>query len=109
MRSEPPASFGFRAILLHLLGIDDTKLTYRPNGIDRRLTDVHGHVVKELLAWRCGGGRGRRSVNLLNGETRSAQSEDDQSNSAGTPPDRSRRRAPPRPLILAFLSNSLDT
>jgi hypothetical protein len=36
--------------MLHLLGMDHTKLTFRHNGIDRRLTDVHGEVIKELLA-----------------------------------------------------------
>jgi uncharacterized protein (DUF1501 family) len=38
------------ATLLHLLGFDHTKLTYRFQGRDFRLTDVHGHVIKELLA-----------------------------------------------------------
>ena len=38
------------ATLLHLLGIDHTKLTYRYQGRDFRLTDVHGEVVKDLLA-----------------------------------------------------------
>jgi hypothetical protein len=38
------------ATILHLLGIDHTKLTYRFSGRDFRLTDVHGFVVKELLA-----------------------------------------------------------
>jgi uncharacterized protein (DUF1501 family) len=38
------------ATLLHLLGIDHERLTVRHNGIDRRLTDVHGHVVSQLLA-----------------------------------------------------------
>jgi len=38
------------ATLLHLLGFDHEKLTYRYAGRDFRLTDVHGHVVKELLA-----------------------------------------------------------
>jgi hypothetical protein len=38
------------ATLLHLLGFDHTKLTYRYAGRDFRLTDVHGNVVKELLA-----------------------------------------------------------
>jgi hypothetical protein len=38
------------ATLLHLLGIDHTKLTHRYQGRDFRLTDVHGHVIKELLA-----------------------------------------------------------
>jgi hypothetical protein len=38
------------ATLLHQLGFDHTKLTYRFQGRDFRLTDVHGTVVKELLA-----------------------------------------------------------
>jgi hypothetical protein len=38
------------ATVLHLLGLDHTRLTFRHNGIDRRLTDVHGHVIKEILA-----------------------------------------------------------
>ena len=39
-----------QATILHLLGFDHTKLTFRYQGRDYRLTDVHGHVVKELLA-----------------------------------------------------------
>jgi Protein of unknown function (DUF1501) len=35
--------------VLNLLGNDHTKLTVPHNGIDRRLTDVHGHVIHELL------------------------------------------------------------
>lgn len=42
--------YDFHATVMHLLGIDHTKLSVRQNGIDRRLTDVHGHVVKEVLA-----------------------------------------------------------
>jgi hypothetical protein len=38
------------ATILHLLGIDHTKLTYRYSGRDFRLTDVHGEVVTEILA-----------------------------------------------------------
>jgi hypothetical protein len=38
------------ATVLHLLGIDHERLTFRHNGSDRRLTDVHGHVIHELLA-----------------------------------------------------------
>ncbi len=38
------------ATILHLLGIDHKKLTYRYQGRDFRLTDVHGHVVKDILA-----------------------------------------------------------
>jgi hypothetical protein len=42
--------YDIHATVLHLLGIDHTKLTVRHNGIDRRLTDVHGHVIRDLLA-----------------------------------------------------------
>jgi hypothetical protein len=38
------------ATLLHLLGFDHTKLTFRFQGRDFRLTDVHGNVVHKLLA-----------------------------------------------------------
>jgi hypothetical protein len=38
------------ATLLHQLGLDHEKLTYRYSGRDYRLTDVHGHVVREILA-----------------------------------------------------------
>ena len=38
------------ATILHLLGLDHEKLTYRYDGRDFRLTDVHGHVAKEILA-----------------------------------------------------------
>jgi hypothetical protein len=38
------------ATLLHLLGFDHTKFTYRYAGRDFRLTDVHGHVVNDILA-----------------------------------------------------------
>ena len=40
----------FHATILHLLGLDHEKLTYRHAGRDYRLTDVHGRVVKEILA-----------------------------------------------------------
>ncbi|MEM9018340.1 MAG: DUF1501 domain-containing protein [Verrucomicrobiota bacterium] len=40
----------FHATCLHLLGIDHERLTYRHQGRDFRLTDVHGHVVKDILA-----------------------------------------------------------
>jgi uncharacterized protein (DUF1501 family) len=54
--------FGYRAIenrlemhdlhatMLHLLGVDHTRSTFRFSGRDMRLTDVHGHVVKEIVA-----------------------------------------------------------
>ena len=38
------------ATILHLLGLDHLKLTYKYAGRDFRLTDVHGHVVKDILA-----------------------------------------------------------
>lgn len=42
--------YDLHATVLHLLGIDHEQLTFRHNGIDRRLTDVHGEVIKEILA-----------------------------------------------------------
>ncbi len=42
--------YDIHATILHLLGIDHTQLTLRHNGIDRRLTDVHGHVIRDLVA-----------------------------------------------------------
>ena len=39
----------FHATILHLLGIDHTRLTYRHGGRDYRLTDVHGKIVREIL------------------------------------------------------------
>ena len=39
----------FHATLLHLLGFDHTQLTFRFQGRDHRLTDVHGHVVQDIL------------------------------------------------------------
>ena len=42
--------YDLHATVLHLMGIDHEKLTVRQNGIDRRLTDVHGHVVREVLS-----------------------------------------------------------
>jgi hypothetical protein len=38
------------ATILHCLGIDHERLTYRFQGRDFRLTDVHGNVVKDVLA-----------------------------------------------------------
>ena len=40
----------FQATIMHLLGFDHTKLTYRFQGRDYRLTDVHGEVVHDILA-----------------------------------------------------------
>ena len=56
------AAIGFKAVqdvssvhdlnatVLHLLGLDHERLTFKHNGIERRLTDVHGHVLDALLA-----------------------------------------------------------
>ena len=49
-RANPTQVYDIHATMLHLLGIDHKQLTVRHNGIDRRLTDVHGHVVNDLLA-----------------------------------------------------------
>jgi hypothetical protein len=38
------------ATMLHLMGIDHTKLTYRFSGRDMRLTDVYGHVIRDIVA-----------------------------------------------------------
>ncbi|HSG69421.1 MAG TPA: DUF1501 domain-containing protein [Planctomycetaceae bacterium] len=49
-RDRPTEVYDIHATLLHLLGIEHEKLTVRHNGIDRRLTDVHGHVIEELIS-----------------------------------------------------------
>ncbi len=41
--------YDFHATILHLLGINHEKLSVRQNGVDRRLTDVHGEVIREIL------------------------------------------------------------
>jgi len=47
---SPTYCYDVHATLLYLLGIDHTKLTFRHNGIDRRLTDVYGRVIREIVA-----------------------------------------------------------
>ncbi|HBJ34583.1 MAG TPA: DUF1501 domain-containing protein [Planctomycetaceae bacterium] len=42
--------YDFHATILHLLGLDHERLTYYHNGIQRRLTDVHGHVIRPILS-----------------------------------------------------------
>ncbi len=49
-RRHPTTVYDIHATVLHLLGIEHEKLTFRHNGIDRRLTDVHGEVIQGLLA-----------------------------------------------------------
>jgi hypothetical protein len=41
--------YDFHATILHLLGLDHERLTFYHNGIERRLTDVHGQVLKDVL------------------------------------------------------------
>ena len=47
---DPVHVHDLQATILHLLGLDHTKLTYRFQGRDFRLTDVSGKVVQKLLA-----------------------------------------------------------
>ena len=47
---DPVNVHDFHATLLHLLGIDHKQLTYRFEGRDYRLTDIHGDIVGKLLA-----------------------------------------------------------
>lgn len=47
---NPTYCYDLHATILHQLGIDHEKLTYKHNGIQRRLTDVHGHIIPEILA-----------------------------------------------------------
>lgn len=47
---DPVHVHDLNTTLLHLLGLDHKRLTYRFQGRDFRLTDVHGRVVREILA-----------------------------------------------------------
>jgi len=42
--------YDFHATILHLLGLDHQRLSFYHNGFERRLTDVHGHVIQDVLA-----------------------------------------------------------
>ena len=46
---NPTYCYDLHATMLHLMGIDHKRLTFRHDGIDRRLTDVHGEVIKEIM------------------------------------------------------------
>ena len=46
---DKTTGYDLHATILHLLGIDHHKLTFRNNGSDRRLTDVHGEVISDIL------------------------------------------------------------
>jgi hypothetical protein len=47
---KPSIVYDLHATILHLLGLDHERLTFAHNGTERRLTDVHGHVLSEILA-----------------------------------------------------------
>jgi hypothetical protein len=47
---NPITVYDLHATILHLMGLDHTRLTYYYNGINRRLTDVHGHVLHPILS-----------------------------------------------------------
>ena len=47
---HPAYSYDLHATALHQLGVDHERLSFYHNGVQRRLTDVHGHVIKEILA-----------------------------------------------------------
>ncbi|HBE70567.1 MAG TPA: DUF1501 domain-containing protein [Planctomycetaceae bacterium] len=47
---NPTTVYDFNATLLHLMGLDHERLTYYHNGLERRLTNVHGHVIDDVLA-----------------------------------------------------------
>lgn len=49
-RLNPTQVYDIHATMMHLLGIDHERLTVRHNGIDRRLTSVFGHVIRDILA-----------------------------------------------------------
>jgi hypothetical protein len=46
---KPQTVYDLNATILHLLGLEHTKLTYHYGGRDMRLTDVHGNVIREIL------------------------------------------------------------
>jgi len=47
---DPVTVWDFYATVLHLMGFDHTRLTVYHNGLDRRLTDVHGNLIRTVLA-----------------------------------------------------------
>ena len=47
---KPVEIYDFNATILHLMGLDHERLSYYHNGLERRLTNVHGHVIKDVLA-----------------------------------------------------------
>ncbi len=48
--SNPVEVYDFNATILHLMGLDHERLSFYHNGLERRLTNVHGRVIKDVLA-----------------------------------------------------------
>ncbi len=46
---KPARIYDLHATILHILGLDHERLSIYHNGIERRLTDVHGHVIHDIL------------------------------------------------------------
>ena len=46
---NPVSVYDFNATLLNLMGLDHERLTYYHNGLERRLTNVHGKVIQDVL------------------------------------------------------------
>lgn len=49
-RNNPIQVYDVHATILRLLGVEHTRLTVRHDGVDRRLTDVHGHAIESIIA-----------------------------------------------------------
>ena len=47
---NPTSVYDFNATILHLMGLDHERLSFYHNGLERRLTNVHGHVIEDILA-----------------------------------------------------------
>ena len=48
---DPVTTYDLHATVLHLLGLDNERLTFYNDGIRHRLTNVHGRVARAILAW----------------------------------------------------------
>jgi hypothetical protein len=46
---DPTSLYDFNATILHLMGLDHERLSFYHNGLERRLTNVHGHVINDIL------------------------------------------------------------
>jgi hypothetical protein len=50
VEEDAASVYDFNATILHLMGLDHERLSYYHNGLERRLTNVHGHVIEDVLA-----------------------------------------------------------